>query len=138
MLYRLGAELVRRSAPRAAGPDPADPALLGFCGLPPLDPRPEPLWDIDAAAERGELDLLAHGIELALRVRLAGRPAGRLDRTDLLALVIHRRAEIVADPGWIDVHLDLADVTVDLRAAGLDLDLGHVPWLGCVVRLIYE
>jgi hypothetical protein len=55
----------------------------------------------------------------------------------LLAAVVHRRAEIVADPGWIDVELDLDEVSVDLRAAGLDLDPGWLPTIGCVVRFRY-
>jgi len=51
--------------------------------------------------------------------------------------VLRRRARIVADPGWIEVHLSLDDVDLDLRRAGLDLDPGWLPWLGAVVRFVY-
>jgi hypothetical protein len=43
----------------------------------------------------------------------------------------------VADPGWLEVHLDLDTVDVHVRRAGLDVDLGWVPWLGTVVRFRY-
>jgi hypothetical protein len=52
--------------------------------------------------------------------------------------LIRRRGQICATRGWIRVVLpaDSADVTV--RAAGLDLDPGWVPWLGVVVEYRYE
>ena len=72
-----------------------------------------------------------------LRARLEGRELAAVPETALLAAVVYRRAEIVADPGWIDVELDLDEVSVDLRAAGLDLDPGWLPAIGCVVRFRY-
>ena len=51
--------------------------------------------------------------------------------------VRRRVAEIVVDPGWIEVRLQLEEVDVDLRRAGLDLDPGWLPWLGAVVRFVY-
>jgi hypothetical protein len=56
----------------------------------------------------------------------------------LLERVCRRDAEVVADPGWIDVHLSVEDVSVDVRRNGLDLDPGWVPWIGVVVRFVYE
>ncbi len=55
----------------------------------------------------------------------------------LLLSVCRRHAVIQADPGWIDVDLRLDEVSVDVRRAGLDLDPGYLPWLGCVVRFRY-
>ena len=71
----------------------------------------------------------------ALRARLPGAS----DRGDpaLLLSVCRRHAVIHADPGWIDVDLRLDEVSVDVRRAGLDLDPGYLPWLGCVVRFRY-
>jgi hypothetical protein len=51
--------------------------------------------------------------------------------------VCRRQAVITADPGWIDIHLRLDEVDVNVRRAGLDLDPGYLPWLGCVVRFCY-
>jgi len=44
---------------------------------------------------------------------------------------------VEAAPGWIDVLLDLDELSVEVRRAGLDLDPGYLPWLGCVVRFRY-
>jgi hypothetical protein len=110
-----------------------DPAALAFCGLPPdaeppderaRPPREDETALLEAAAER----LTARAAELL-------DPDADPDET-LTALVL-RPAEIVADPGWIDVRLRLDDVTTELRRSGLDLDPGWLPWLGCVVRFVY-
>jgi hypothetical protein len=110
---------------------PADPAALAFAGLPPdaevpewQDRQPSPLDRAVAAAAADVRTLLAERLEVD--------PAA----LDLHAL-LRRRAEIVADPGWIEVHLALDEVDVDVRRAGLDLDPGHLPFLGCVVRIVY-
>ena len=70
-----------------------------------------------------------------LRERLA---AGDVDDAGLLRQVCARRAEILADPGWIEVRLSLDEVSTTVRRCGLDLDPGYLPWLGVVVRLVYE
>jgi hypothetical protein len=57
---------------------------------------------------------------------------------ELLARVTTRRAEIIADPAWIDIRFGIGDATTDVRRLGLDLDLGWVPWLGVVLRFAYE
>ena len=49
-----------------------------------------------------------------------------------------RPGEVVADPGWIELHLSLSEVDVEVRTAGLDLDPGFLPWLGVVVTVSYD
>ncbi|HVI70094.1 MAG TPA: hypothetical protein VM656_01235, partial [Pyrinomonadaceae bacterium] len=56
----------------------------------------------------------------------------------LLEFVCRRRAEIVADPGWIEVRFSLDEVSTEIRRAGLDLDPGYISWLGIVMRFVYE
>jgi hypothetical protein len=51
--------------------------------------------------------------------------------------VTARHAEIVVDPAWIEVRFAVADVSTEVRRAGLDLDPGWLPWLGLVVRFTY-
>jgi hypothetical protein len=118
-------------------PMPArDPAALAFCGLPPdaEPPLPPPAAGADLeASQEAALD--------DARVRLAHLLAQRIPDwrgPALLPRVLQRRARIVADPGWIDVHLSLREVSLELRRAALDLDPGFVPWLGIVLRFAYE
>jgi hypothetical protein len=59
------------------------------------------------------------------------------DRRQVVAEIVDRTGRIEREQGWIDVHLALADVDLDIRRAGLDLDPGWVPWLGSVVRFCY-
>jgi hypothetical protein len=44
---------------------------------------------------------------------------------------------IVADPGWLEVRLNVDDVDLMVRRAGLDLDPGWLDWLGTVVVFRY-
>lgn len=52
----------------------------------------------------------------------------------LQAALMPRRARVVADAVQVDVHFAAADAVPEVRRAGLDLDPGWVPWLGCVLR----
>jgi hypothetical protein len=114
--------------------EPSDPAALAFCGLGPDDPPPcqgeDPLTD----AERTALEATAIALSEELRTRL-GRPE-EAARAVLLE-TCRRDATIVADPAWLEVRYALEDVDVRVRRAGLDLDPGWLPWLGCVVRFVY-
>ncbi|TYB64803.1 hypothetical protein FXF51_20335 [Nonomuraea sp. PA05] len=125
-LHELGRRICRRAAPAAGLARPDDPAVLAFAGLPPdaepPDPPPRP----------EDLEPIVDEVAKALRPLL---PPDSDEA--LLAFVCHRTAVIEAEPGWIDVLLDLDDVDVDIRRAGLDLDPGFVPWLSCVVRYRY-
>jgi hypothetical protein len=52
--------------------------------------------------------------------------------------VCARDGEVRADPGWIELRLALDAVDLDVRRAGLDLDPGFIPWLGTVIRFVYD
>ena len=130
LLWALGRALVDRAA---VDDDPTvpddDPALLAFCGLPPGAPVPETDGDVSTEAEL---------VDAALR-ELIKPTGGDGDggHEDPLRLVCHRDATVEAEPGWIDVVFALDDVCTDVRRAGLDLDPGYVPALGCVLRFRY-
>jgi hypothetical protein len=115
--------------------EPDDPAALCFAGLPPNAPPPSAGRAAPSEIESSALDALAALINERLRSLLGAEDGGR---AHLLEFVCRRRAEIVADPGWIDVRFSLDDVSTEIRRAGLDLDPGYVSWLGVVVRFVYE
>ncbi|WP_255990876.1 hypothetical protein [Chitinolyticbacter albus] len=107
-----------------------DAAALAFAGwTPDFRPLDEP-WPQEA-----EL-VLAHAANL-VRDSLAERLPGWAG-PGLMARVCARRATVVADPGWFEVRFSLSEVSLDLRRAALDLDPGFVPWLGVVLRYVYE
>ncbi|WP_068636666.1 hypothetical protein [Thauera butanivorans] len=56
----------------------------------------------------------------------------------LAALRAERPARVRASASRVDVHLGLADASLDIRRAGLDIDPGWLPWLGRVVRFHYD
>jgi hypothetical protein len=130
VLHRVAASLL--------GVDDRDPAALAFAGLgperePPTRGEP-PASDEEQAAVDGMAARLARG----LHERLRGEPAADARAAAALVRQVARRhAEIVADPGWIDARMRLDEVDTAVRRAGLDLDPGWVPWLGCVVRFVY-
>ena len=130
VLHELGRQFLARAAPDAEPADVHDPALLAFCGLGPAAEAPQPP-DQQAA---GRIGLFADSVLAALRARL---PAPGEGDSAVLLGVCSRHAVVEADPGWIDVDLRLDEVSVDVRRAGLDLDPGYLPWLGCVVRFRY-
>ena len=109
-----------------------DAAALAFCGLPPGAPPPAPL-QLNPAQESA----LVEARRCVLR-HLAQRLPEDLTEARALGRVVPRRARLSADPGWIDVHFALRDVSTELRRAALDLDPGFLPWLGVVLRYRYE
>lgn len=121
---------------------PDDPATLAFCGLAPTATAPEPLAlssDQDIALQSARKCLLQHLTDRLATSLDDGSPRSPEALAALaLALVVPRRARIQFDPGWIDVHFLLRDVSTALRRAALDLDPGFLPWLGLVLRYRYE
>ena len=108
-----------------------DAAALAFCGLAPGQ-EPPPAQDLGAPQQAA----LAAARALLLDHLEARLPDWR--GPALLARVVCRDARVSADPGWIDVHFALRDVSIELRRAALDLDPGFLPWLGVVLRYVYE
>lgn len=113
---------------------PSDPAVLAFAGLPPGSPPPSSQQAPPDEAEAAALETLRATIAGSLRDALARPDAGESASMDE---VCARRAQVVVDPGWIEVRFRLEDVSVDVRRAGLDLDPDWVPWLGVVMRFVY-
>ena len=123
-----------------------DAAALAFCGLPPSakPPLTSPLTSPLTAAQQAALMDARHCLLQHLAQRLPEDTGSTAPRSAdavaarALARVVPRRARITADPGWIDVHFSLRDVSTELRRAALDLDPGFLPWLGVVLRYRYE
>lgn len=111
-----------------------DPARLAFCGLPPDVEPPSAGEPTAARREVAAVKRIAAALGVAAARRL-GRPH-RAGPAVVRALAA-RRARIVGRPGWIEVHLSLDDVSIDVRREGLDLDPGFVRALGAVVRFRY-
>jgi hypothetical protein len=123
---------LRALATRLVPAAPSDPAVLVFAGLLPGENADDPEPSEEEAAR---LDLHAQRWALRTAERL-DQPA--LDPFQAVTEVALRHGEIAAEPGWVDVHLGFDQVDVGIRRAGLDVDPGWVPWLGMVVRFIYE
>jgi hypothetical protein len=138
LLYETGLRILGRLAGPGQAPDREDAALACLCGR-----APEARWpSVIGVAEPGPLlsqaaDAEAERLIAALRAAVEPSGLAAASEPDLLTAVCRRRGRIVADPGWIDVLLDLTEVSTDVRRSGLDLDLGYLPWLGCVVRFVY-
>ena len=110
--------------------EPDDAAVLAFAGLLPNAVPPSRDEEPPTDADREIIASFVESLQVALK--------DRVEEKQPLAFVCHRAAEIVADPGWIEVRLSLNDVSTVIRRVGLDLDPGYVPWLGVVVRFVYE
>jgi hypothetical protein len=134
-----------------------DPAALALAGLTPADVPPLAVGPPATPDERRRIEDLARSWTAATASRLAAfraaafRPGGTRggsacpdpapapapDPVAAVARIAGRRGTVVADPGWIEIHLGLDQVDLDVRRAGLDVDPGWVPWLATVVRFRY-
>ena len=114
-----------------------DPAALAFAGLPPDAAPPDATQPDGWRRDPGASAAVALG---AAAARVVDELSARLPQwagPALVQRVAERWAVIAADPGWIEVGLRLADVSVELRRAALDLDPGFLPWLGILLRYRY-
>lgn len=115
-----------------------DPALLVLAGLDRVSA--EAVLDAAPATEgeRRALDELARRWIAVTAERLAEAGAAADDARAQVNAVAARPGRVVAEPSWTDVVMSLSSVDLVVRRAGLDLDPGWVPWLGTVVRYVYE
>ncbi|MDH3755714.1 MAG: hypothetical protein OEU32_17760, partial [Acidimicrobiia bacterium] len=121
-------EVIAHLAARIGGAPLDDPAVLALSGVP--DDDVDRLQIDLAPAVDTALDEIVAAMRTWLAMRLDDDPAN-------LEWVWARPARLHVEPGWIEVRLDLADVDVRLRVAGLDLDPGFVWWRGAIVRFRY-
>jgi hypothetical protein len=127
VLHAIALALVQSSAD--------DPAALAFAGLMPDAVPPDAQEAPAGVEEQALIGGYADRIVDALRGCLQ-EPVE--DRGRLLQRVCARRARIAAEPGWIEVRLQSDEVSTAIRRCGLDLDLDYLPWLGAVVKFVYE
>src|SRR5574337_1048429 len=113
----------------ALGVPAEDPALRALCGG-DLPHEPSPREPAEAAREQAALQVAQWSAWLD-----EGAPAIPAPR---LPAVCRRRGRRRFEPGWIELHLPLAGADASIRRLGLDLDPGWLPWLGCVVRFVYD
>ena len=111
-----------------------DPALLAFVGLPPDAMKFEPL-ELEPLRER--LAPFEERTIAALERCLPARDDRPSHGRPLLAWLLRRHGEVLAEPGWLELRLWLREVDTDIRRAGLDLDPDWLPELGVVVKFIY-
>lgn len=107
-----------------------DPAALAFAGLAPDAEPPNARGTSRPVhpSEQAALDVIAGEIRSQLAEHVEERT---------LEEICARRGLVRADPGWFCVHLDLDSVDLAIRRAGLDLNPGHLPWLGVVMEFVY-
>ena len=128
--------------------DPADPALLALAGLAVADGAVLIAADPPTAFEQKGIDDLARDWAAVTAARfLAAQPAPERAEpaapasrkpAEVIAGIARRNGRVTGGRGWIEVHLPLAEVDIAVRRAGFDIDPGWVPWLGTVVRYVYE
>jgi hypothetical protein len=122
-----------------------DPGLLALAGLhgaraaaiataPPPDDAEQAALD---QVTRDWVAMTAARLVAASTGPAAGGPWDAADPLDVVTWLVRRPGRVVAEPGWIEVHLPLHTVDLAIRRAGLDADPGWVGWLGTVVRFVY-
>lgn len=117
--------LLLRELARALGVPDDDSALAAFCG-----------GHVPQAEAPGAITRHAEAI-VAQWSNWLGEAAPELAEPRLLT-VCRRGGRLRMEPGWIELHLPLANVDTSIRQLGLDLDPGWLPWLGCVLRICYD
>jgi hypothetical protein len=126
--------ILHQLAMTLAPTNPKDAAALAFAGLLPDAASPSETEPPATASETYSISMLATRIVEYLSSLILEYAS----TADLVEFVCHRNAEIVADPGWIEIRFALDQVATEIRRAGLDLDPGYVKWLGVVVKFVYE
>jgi hypothetical protein len=115
--------------------EPDDPAALAFSGLGPAEEHPSRRQPPPSLEEQEFIDAMAAEVRDALGKSFS-EPMGTPEK--LMQFVCRRQAQVVADPGWLEIRFLLEDVSVAIRRSGLDIDPGYLLWLGVVVKFVYE
>ena len=110
----------------------SDPVALAFAGLSPDDDAS--FRDEDPLSEEERTRIRFHARRICRRMRQRMQWAGR---KSVVNRVFCESAEILADPGWIEVRFPMESISIDIRKSGLDLNPDFVPWLGVIVRFSY-
>jgi hypothetical protein len=131
---RPAAWVLRRLGHALVGTAEDDPALLVLAGA-EADPEQDRASDTEQAAI--ETCAGRWAAVTADRLRESGFVGAPPDAV-LVRRLASREASVLWEPGWVEVCLRLADVDLDVRRAGLDVDPGWVWWIGQVVRFRYE
>jgi len=130
-LARLPLPLILSAVATCIAPVPdSDPAVLALSGQLLTPAMPITMTD-------NEIDRVTEYAQRWIDATLGRFDPPCEDRDELLRRIVERRAAIEAESGWVEMRLDMAEVDVDVRIAGLDVDPGWVPWLGAVVRFCY-
>jgi hypothetical protein len=130
--------VLHRLAMRLTGAEARDPACFAFAATTPDEAAPSEGEEPPTDEEDRAVGELAARVAARLHERVRGEPAPDAAARALARSVARRSARISCTPGWFDVLLRLDEVSVEVRRAGLDLDPGWIPWLGSVVRFVYE
>lgn len=117
--------LLLRAIAAALGVPADDAAMTAFCG------GEVPHQDMPAALQAHAVALVA-GWRAWLDQQAPDLPPPRM------TAVCQRSGRLRLEPGWIELHLPMDSADTRLRRLGLDLDPGWLPWLGCVVRIVYD
>ena len=57
---------------------------------------------------------------------------------DAVRAALRVRGALELEPGVLRVTLPMETIDIAIRRAGIDLDPGHMPWLGRSVEIVYE
>ena len=113
----------------------SDPAALAFAGFPPSAPSPD--LDEPPVTEHEASALSRYAQHLVDRVAEMFADDEVLESLALITWICERRAEVVGEPGWIEVRFGDEAVDTAIRRRGLDFNPDFVSWLGVVVRFAY-
>jgi hypothetical protein len=113
-----------------------DPAALAFAGLTPTMTVPPGPPVEPAEAQAIDQHATQWAAAVAALLEQARHPQDDTRPPTLWSLA-RRPGRILADPGWLEVQLELDGIDVSIRRAGLDLDPGWLGWLGVVVVFRY-
>lgn len=112
----------------------SDPAVRAFCGG--WQPESHQLDDQGFVALPIVLELIVSDTAQVIRTLLAELLPNNPELS--LEAICRRNASIHFEPGWIEIHMSIDQADSRIRRVALDLDPGWTPWLGCVMRFIYE